>query len=211
MPEVSHPLFARLFARLSPAMEAAGAAEPRERLLAGAAGRVLELGAGTGANFGHYPAAVTDVVAVEPEPHLRAIAERAAAAAGTHVTVVDAVADRLPFEDGSFDAAVVSLVLCSVPDQSTALAELHRVLRPGGRLHFWEHVLADTRALARVQRALDATVWPTVGGGCHAARDTLAALPPAGFAVDRVERFRFPGGRVPAPTAPHVLGSATRG
>jgi ubiquinone/menaquinone biosynthesis C-methylase UbiE len=210
VPEVSHPLFARVYARLAPAMEEAGAAEHRRRLLADAAGRAVEVGAGTGANFRHYPAAVTDLVAVEPEAHLRAIAERAAAEAAVPARVVDGVADRLPLDDGSVDTAVVSLVLCSVPDQAAALAELHRVLRPGGRLLFWEHVRADGGALARVQRALDATVWPFLGGGCHAARDTLAALPRAGFAVERVERFRFPDSRIPLPTAPQVLGTAVR-
>ena len=206
-----HPVFARWYAWTASAMERHGADVHRRRLLAGIAGRVVEVGAGTGANFAYYPSAVPEVVAVEPEPRLRDLAERAAAAAPVPVTVLDGVADRLPAGDAAFDAAVVSLVLCSVPDQAAALGELHRVLRPGGRLHFWEHVRADGGALARVQRVMDATVWPAVGGGCHAGRDTAAAIAAAGFTVERLERFRFPETQVPMPTAPQILGTAVRG
>jgi ubiquinone/menaquinone biosynthesis C-methylase UbiE len=107
------------------------------------------------------------------------------------------------------DAAVASLVLCSVPDQARALAELHRVLRPGGELRFFEHVRADTVGLARVQRLAD-LIWPTLLGGCHTSRDTLAAITTAGFEVTSLQRFRFPESRLPQPAAPHVLGVAHR-
>jgi ubiquinone/menaquinone biosynthesis C-methylase UbiE len=123
-------------------------------------------------------------------------------------TAHDGTAGRLPAGDGTFDAAVASFVLCSVPDVPAALAEIRRVLRPGGQLRFFEHVRADTPGLARVQRVLDATVWPTFGGGCHAHRDTLAAIEAAGFTVERVERLRVPETRLPAPTSPHILGTA---
>ncbi|RBY81205.1 SAM-dependent methyltransferase [Blastococcus sp. TF02-09] len=209
-PAVHHPWFARLWVRIAASVEAHGAAEHRARLLAGLSGRVVEIGAGTGANFAHYPAAVEQVLAVEPEPHLRALAVEAARRAAVPVTVVDGLAERLPADDGSFDAAVVSLVLCSVPDQAAALAEVHRVLRPGGRLCFWEHVRAEGAGFARVQRLLDRTVWPAVGGGCHTARDTAAAIKAAGFTLEHVERFRFPETRVPSPTAPQILGTALR-
>lgn len=207
---VDHPLFARLWARMAPAIERRGAARHRDRLLAGISGRVVEPGAGTGSNFAHYPPEVTEVLAVEPEQHLRTVAEEAARDAGVPVTVVDGTADRIPAGDGTFDAAVVSLVLCSVPDQTAALRELHRVLRPGGRLYFWEHVRAEGRGLARVQDVVDATVWPRIGGGCHTGRDTAAEIAAAGFTLERVERFRFPDARVPMPTAPQILGTALR-
>jgi ubiquinone/menaquinone biosynthesis C-methylase UbiE len=208
----SHPVFARLWARMAASAESHGTAELRDRLLADAAGRVLELGAGSGTNSAHYPPAVSAVLAVEPEPRLRALAASAAAAAPVPVTVVAGDASSLPADDGAFDAAVVSLVLCSVPDQAAALAELRRVLRPGGRLHFWEHVQAASPGLARVQHVLDATVWPALGGGCHTGRDTVAAIEAAGFTVEHLERFDFPPRlRVnPNPTRPHVLGTALR-
>jgi ubiquinone/menaquinone biosynthesis C-methylase UbiE len=204
-----HPVFARFYARISPSMDAQGAVEHRRTLLAGLAGRVLEVGAGNGLNFAHYPAAVTEVLAVEPEPYLRGLAEVAAGQAPVPVRVVDGTADTLPAPDASTDAAVASLVLCSVPEQARALAELHRVLRPGGELRFFEHVRADTAGLARVQRLAD-LLWPTLVGGCHTSRDTLAAITAAGFKITSVQRFRFPESRLPQPAAPHVLGVAHR-
>ncbi|MGY1603100.1 class I SAM-dependent methyltransferase [Geodermatophilus sp. SYSU D00815] len=207
---VSHPVFARFWARLAATAERHGTAEIRDRLLAGTAGRVVEVGAGTGTNFGHYPAGVTEVLAVEPEARLRVLAAEAASRVPVPVTVVEGTADRLPAEDGACDAAVLSLVLCSVPDQAAALREVHRVLRPGGRLHFWEHVRSERPGHARVQRALDATVWPLVGGGCHTSRDTATAIEAAGFTVERLERFRFPEVGVPVPTQPQILGTAVR-
>jgi ubiquinone/menaquinone biosynthesis C-methylase UbiE len=208
-PTRPHPIFARVYARISPAMDAQGAAGHRRALLAGLAGRVLEVGAGNGLNFAHYPSAVTEVLAVEPEPYLRGLAQAAAGQAPVPVRVVDGTADALPAPDAGMDAAVASLVLCSVPDQAHALAELHRVLRPGGELRFFEHVQAETAGLARVQRLAD-LVWPTLLGGCHTSRDTLAAVTAAGFQITSVRRFRFPDGRLPQPAAPHVLGVAHR-
>lgn len=206
---ISHPIFARCYALVSPAMER-GVAEHRRRLLAGLSGRVIDVGAGTGANFAHYPPTVGSVLAVEPEPYLRGIAQEHAKRAPVRVEVVDGLAERLPADDASFDAAVVSLVLCSVADQRAAVAELHRVLRPGGQLRFFEHVRADTPGLERVQRLLDATVWPRIAGGCHTGRDTAAAIEQAGFAISRIDRLRFPDAPVPFPTSPHILGVASR-
>jgi SAM-dependent methyltransferase len=206
--DVHHPLFARVYARLSARTEARGGAEHRRELLAGLHGRVLELGAGNGLNFPHYPDTVTEVVAVEPEDYLRARAHEAAEAVPVRVTVVDAVADRLPFADGSFDAAVASLVLCSVPDQGSALRELHRILPPGGELRFYEHVRPNNpRTAALWQRADEWNIYPRIAGGCHAARDTEAAIRNAGFDVERCRRFPFKGGPV---AAPHILGLARR-
>lgn len=203
-------MFARVYSRLRPAMDRQGAAAHRQRLLAGLTGRVLEVGAGDGGNFPLYPPTVTGVLAVEPEPYLRARATERAAAAPVPVEVVDGVADRLPAADGTVDAVVVSLVLCSVPDQPRALAEVHRVLRPGGELRFFEHVAAGTPGLRRVQAVVDRTLWPLLAGGCHTGRDTVGAIGAAGFTVEGVDRFPFPPGRVPAPATPHALGTARR-
>ena len=122
--------------------------------------------------------------------------------------MVDAVADRLPFPNDSFDAAVASLALCSVPDQASALSELRRVLRRGGELRFYEHVRPNNPRTAAVwQRLDDWNIWPRLAGGCHAARDTEAAIREAGFTVERCRRFPFKGGPI---TAPHILGLARR-
>ena len=204
---VRHPIFARVYARISGAAEAKGAGEHRDEMLADLEGRVVEVGAGNGLNFAHYPPSVTEVVAVEPEPHLRNLAEVAAAKAKVRVTVVDGTADSLPLEDGSCDAAVCSLVLCSVADQADALAEVRRVLRPGGELRFYEHVLADTPRLARFQRRVD-VVHPYVSGGCHVTRNTEAAIVDAGFEITRIRRFRFAPDFFSRQAAPKILGTA---
>lgn len=203
---VRHPLFAPAFDRLIRFVEREAAAHRRE-MLAGVAGRVVEIGAGNGMNFGHYPATVEEVVALEPEPYLRARAEAAARRAPVSVVVRDAVADDLPLEDGGFDVAVASLVLCTVPDPARALAELRRVLRPGGELRFLEHVRSDRPPKARVQAWCDRSgLWPRVAGGCHCSRDTLAAISAAGFAVERVRTVAL--GPAWGITNPHVLGLA---
>lgn len=190
-------------------MDQEGAAEHRRRLLSGAKGRVIEVGAGDGGNFGHYPAGVTSVLAVEPEPYLRARALVLAAGAPVPVEVVAGTADRLPAPDGSADVVVMSLVLCSVPDQHTALTEAARVLRPDGELRFYEHVAAEGGRLATVQRVADATLWPFFVGGCHTHRDTAAAITAAGFTIEDIDRFDFPADQ-PSPARPHILGRARR-
>ena len=207
---VNHPLFARLYARMTE-HESAEQVEHRRATLAGLRGRGVDVGAGNGRNFGFYPEAVEAVVAVEPEPHLRALAQEAAARAPVPVEVVDAVAGRLPFGDASLDAAVTTLVLCSVPDAHVALGELRRVLRADGELRFLEHVHAEQQPLRALQSLADAsTLWPRMAGGCHSARDTLRAIEQAGFTVTELHRFALTPGR-PIPGVPHILGRATRG
>ena len=201
--DIRNPLFARLYTRF--AARSAEKDQNRTRLLEDLNGRVLELGCGAGFNFARYPQTVTEVIGVEPEPYMRERAERAAAGAPVPVKVVAGDADHLPLEGGSADAAVCSLVLCSVPDQDSALAELRRVLRPGGRLHFYEHVAARNRVGQTLQRAADATFWPHAFGNCHTARDTEAAIEQAGFQIERSERLMFPDVEFPHP---HVLGRA---
>ncbi len=201
----AHPVFARVWARTSAHV---GSERQRRELLAGLDGRVLEVGAGDGRNFALYPESVRAVVAVEPEPYLRRLAQRAAARARVSVEVRDGTAETLPAELGTFDAVVASLVLCTVPDQTTALAALHRVTAPGGELRFFEHVRAGHPVGAAVQSRLDGWgIWPRLGGGCHLARDTVAAIASAGFAVERLRRIPSGPGGV---GLPFVLGSARR-
>jgi ubiquinone/menaquinone biosynthesis C-methylase UbiE len=203
--DIRHPVFARLYARVSEAR--ARRDENRTRLLSDLRGRVLELGCGTGANFARYPSSVSEVIAVEPEPYMRERAKRAAESAAVLVHVVAGDADHLPLSEESVDEAVCSLVLCSVPDQASALAELRRVLRPGGRLHFYEHVVALGRVGRGLQRAADATFWPRLCGNCHTARDTRGAIEEAGFQIERCRRLTAPDVEFPHP---HILGRAVR-
>jgi SAM-dependent methyltransferase len=209
-PHRQHRVFASWYPGRAAAMDRAGFAAYRGKLLAGLRGQVLELGAGSGLNFAHYPREVERVVAIEPEARLRRHARAAAENAPVPVEVVDGDAEDLSAYAGRFDAAVSSLVLCSVPDQRTALAQLRAVLRPRddggtGEIRLLEHVRADGGMLYRVQRALDATVWPWLGAGCHCSRDLLGALDPAGLAAKSVERFTFPPKGPTLPVSPHVL------
>jgi ubiquinone/menaquinone biosynthesis C-methylase UbiE len=210
MPSVTnHPFFSRVYPSIARAGEKGGAGEHRRALLAGLQGRVIEVGAGHGLNFAYYPADVSEVIAVEPEPHLRALARRAAERVAVRVNVIDGSAGALPAGEGEFDAAVASLVLCSVPDQDLALREIHRVLHSGAELRFYEHVIARDPRAARVQRVLDATIYPFLAGGCHCARDTGAAIGRAGFEIEREERIAFKPSLL-APVIPHILGAARR-
>lgn len=208
--DIPRPRFARMYLSAAPQSEKRGATEHRRRLLEGLRGTVIEVGAGNGLNFPHYPDEVGEVIAIEPEPTLRAEAERAAAEATVDVHVLAGVADELPLPDASAEAVVASLVLCSVPDQSRALAELHRVLRPGGALRFYEHVVPNCQPKRLMAQVADRSrVWPTIAGGCHPARDTTAAIEAAGFEIEEIDRFGFAAQRF-EPSIPYILGRARR-
>lgn len=202
-----HPLFACFYTRISLLMER-GVGPHRRTLLNGLTGRVIEVGAGNGLNFPHYPGTVTEVIAVEPEPHLRVIAGTYAERTSVPIKIIDGLADHLPADDASCDAAIASLVLCTVPDPDAALAEIRRVLKPGGELRFFEHVQAATPGRRRIQKALDATIWPWFGGGCHCGRDTAAAIERAGFVIGRLTSLSTADTQIPFPSAPQILGTA---
>ncbi len=194
-----HRLFAAVYDRLNAQAERTWLGSRRAGLVAQAGGDVLEIGAGTGANLGHYRS-VTRVVAAEPDPAMRARLARHLAGATVPVEVSDAPAERLGFPDASFDTVVSTLVLCSVADPDAALTEMRRVLRPGGRLLALEHVRGQGRR-ARWQDAVT-PLWRRVGAGCHPNRNTQAAIVRAGFRLEHTERFDPP--RVPAIIRPFV-------
>ena len=170
-----HPIFARFYDRLLAGTERAGLSDMRRELLAGASGRVLELGAGTGFNLKHYTDAVTDLVMTEPDPHMASrLRERLAGNPGAagNPSVVEASAEDLPFDDGSFDTVVATLVLCTIPNQQLALAEARRVLVEGGKLLFLEHVRSSRPGAARWQDRLERP-WGFFAAGCHPNRPTI--------------------------------------
>ncbi|MGW3951640.1 class I SAM-dependent methyltransferase [Streptomyces sp. NPDC004752] len=208
---VHHPVFARCYARVSVNAETRlGMAAIRDRLLAGLSGRVIEIGAGNGLNFAHYPSAVSEVVAIEPERLLRQLAVDAALRSEVPVDVVPGVAEALPVKSEAFDAAVLCLVLCSVRDVARALGEVRRVLRPGGELRFFEHGRGGGRAMLLTQRVLDRTLWPRLSGGCHLSREPVAALRDAGYALGPYRRTLMPETGPRLPTSYFVLGTARR-
>lgn len=200
--------FARFYDRFMAATEEAGLGARRAELLAGAHGAVIELGSGTGVNLEHYPASgIDELVLVEPEEPMARRLERRAANSQLPTRVVRAPAEELPLPDASFDVAVCTLVLCTVADQQRALAELRRVLKPGGRLLFLEHVRAKDLKLARWQDRLH-PLWVRFGHGCHCNRATVQAMRDAGFVVGELEHDRIP--KAPAIVRPMAVGSAQR-
>jgi SAM-dependent methyltransferase len=199
--------FAAVYDPILAGPERAGIGRARAALLAGAAGSVLEIGAGTGANLAHLPADLHDLVLVEPSEPMRVRLQRRVDASGDRLPartrVVAGSAAALPVEDGSIDTLVSTLVLCSVPDLDAAAAELRRAVAPDGRLLLLEHVAGHGR-VRRLQRAID-PAWRVVARGCRLVRDTRTALERAGFDTSEVTDWRLPGGGV---TGPALLGTA---
>jgi SAM-dependent methyltransferase len=185
----------------------AGMADLRRDLLQGASGRTLEIGAGTGLNLPHYPAAVHDLTLLTPDfPVPAALRRRMGALAMRHRFVVGS-AERLPYEDGAFDTVVATLVFCTIPDAPAAAAEVRRVLKPGGRLLTLEHVRAPRPLAARWQARLG-PLWACLACGCHLDRDTLAVLRQAGLQTDGVTPLDLPGLPV---VRDFIVGTARRG
>jgi ubiquinone/menaquinone biosynthesis C-methylase UbiE len=199
--------FARVYDRLMADTEEAGFGERRAGVLSRAQGRTLELGAGTGLNLERYPDAVTELTLTEPFEPMAEQARARARELGRAVEVVPAPAEALPFADDSFDTVTATLVLCTVEDQATALAEVRRVLRPGGRLLFAEHVRASDPRIARWQDRVHRP-WRFVAHGCNCNRDTLAGIETAGFEVTELERFELP--KSPPVVRPAIAGTAVK-
>ena len=188
------------------ASERAGLRARRQRLLSAASGATLEIGAGTGLNLGLYPGGVSELVLSDPSAHMAA-RMRAKLGADARTRVVEASAERLPFDDDRFDTVVATLVLCTVPEPADALGEVARVLRPGGRFLFLEHVRARQPRLARWQDRLERP-WGFVAAGCHPNRDTGQLLADAGFWIDRLENKKLP--KAPPLVRPVIRGVARR-
>jgi ubiquinone/menaquinone biosynthesis C-methylase UbiE len=206
-----HATYGRLFAAgydsILRGAERAGLAERRHALLAQARGATLELGAGTGLNIEHYPSAVTELVVTEPDEHMAKRLRDRLTEQGHEAEVVHASAEALPFEDERFDTVVGTLVFCTIPDPERALAEAARVLKPGGRLLFLEHVRSDSQRVARWQDRLHGP-WFYFGAGCNCNRATLNAIEASPLRVEQVEHGEMP--KAPAIVRPMIAGAAVR-
>jgi ubiquinone/menaquinone biosynthesis C-methylase UbiE len=197
--------FTALYDRAMKSTEEAGMREIRREAVAGARGRTIDIGAGTGLNIDLFPPGVSELVLAEPDPHMLKRLRAKLAESGREASVIPAPAEKLPFEDGSFDTAVFTLVLCTVPDPKAALAEAARVLRPDGKLLFVEHVRSEAPGLARWQDRLEGP-WRFVGDGCHCNRDTAATIEASPFEIEKVEKGELP--KAPPLVKPLIHGSA---
>jgi ubiquinone/menaquinone biosynthesis C-methylase UbiE len=202
-------VFARFYDRALKATEENGLGAMRGELLAGASGRVIEIGAGTGVNLEPYGDGVEDLTLVEPDPHMGAqLRKRLADRHGDPLPaqLVAAPAEALPFADDTFDTAVATLVLCTIPDPVAAIDEMARVLRPGGRLLFIEHVRAEDASSARWQDRLEKP-WRFLADGCHCNRDTEANLRASSFKVEEIDHTKMP--KAAPIVRPMIRGTAT--
>jgi len=197
-----HPIFAALYDVIQRPAEKKFLSPHRAYLAGNAAGRVLDVGVGTGINFGYYPPEA-EVVGIEPDPHMLRRAQARADCLGRHVKLLGDGAEQLPFPEASFDIAVATLVFCTIPDADWALGELRRVLRPGGQLRFLEHVRAKTPGWQRFQDFMT-PVWRRIGAGCHPNRETVGAIERAGFRIEELQHYAFG----PYPARPFVRGVA---
>jgi SAM-dependent methyltransferase len=198
----NHPIFSFVYERLARQAERFEG-QFRDEVCGQAEGLILEVGSGTGMSFGHY-ARGRRVIALEPEPNMLRRSRPRTATSPVPVTLVRASAAALPFADGTFDTAIASLVLCSVPDLHRAVGEIRRALKPGGVLRFYEHVRAANPRTAWWQDRLERP-WGLFAGGCHPNRDTVGTLLAEGFRV----RFRSVDLPMPGRTfLPHVIGEA---
>lgn len=197
--------FTAFYDRAMKSTEEAGMREIRREALAGAKGRTIDIGAGTGLNIDLFPPEVSELVLAEPDPHMLKRLRAKLAESGREASVVPSPAEKLPFEDDSFDTAVFTLVLCTVPDPAAALAEAARLLRPGGKLLFVEHVRSEDPGLARWQDRLEGP-WRFLGDGCHCNRDTAATIDASPFEIEKVEKGELP--KAPPLVKPLVRGSA---
>ncbi|WP_152204618.1 class I SAM-dependent methyltransferase [Georgenia thermotolerans] len=202
--ERGHRVFAWFYARTSAAAENGPLGEYRRSLVRQAAGVTVDIGSGVGHNLPHLPAAVTQVHLVEPDPHMRS---RLEARMDDAMRLHAVGAESLPIDDGSVDTVISTLTMCSVDDVDAVAGELHRVLRPGGKLLVMEHVRSIDGRIARRQQRLD-RLWPAFSGGCHIDRDTGSALGHAGFDTAALRRVELPG--TPAVTREFVLGAMER-
>jgi ubiquinone/menaquinone biosynthesis C-methylase UbiE len=197
--------FTAIYDRAMKSTEEAGMREMRREVLSEAAGRTIDIGAGTGLNLDLFPPEVSELVLAEPDPHMLKKLQEKLSASSKAASIVQSPAEKLPFPDDSFDTAVFTLVLCTVPDPAAALAEAARLLRPGGKLLFLEHVRSEDPGLTRWQDRLEGP-WHFIGDGCHCNRDTVATIEASPFQIEKVEKGELP--KAPPLVRPLVRGSA---
>jgi SAM-dependent methyltransferase len=203
-----HPIFAAAYNWLFASLEKGGLADKRRDLLAQASGATLELGAGTGHNLEHYPAAVSRLVLTEPDPHMaKRLRAQVEESGRPGVEIVEAGAESLPFGDDEFDTVIATLVFCTIPEPSRALAEIARVLRPNGRMLFMEHVRGD-HGRARWQDRLN-PVQNKLFGGCNLNRPTADTIRSSPLAVEELRDDEMPRAAGPL-VRPMIVGSARR-
>ena len=206
-----HKWFASIYDRMMASAERSFMRGVREEIAGGARGRVLELGAGTGANFPYYTDDAGEIIAIEPDPYMLERARRRAEEVGRPIGLRQAPAEELPFEDSSFDTVVSTLVMCSVRELARTLSEVRRVLKPSGELRIYEHVRYDHAFGAFWQDAVT-PAWRWFGAGCHPNRDIASFVREAGFEFQRLDLTK-PVTPLPPMgfVRPHILGTATPG